>query len=177
MIVKTLAERATYFRVLTPMWSMKPLSGMGAATQGARFNRPDQEALYLSLEERTALAEYRQDNPWLQPGVICTYFVGSLKVADLSQGYDPAHWSVEWADYAIDWRSELFNYHREPITWVLGDLVLEAGLSGILFPSQAALGGTNLVIYESSNRSGTELDVYDPNGLLPKSQRSWTSEP
>ncbi|WP_268133539.1 RES family NAD+ phosphorylase [Metapseudomonas furukawaii] len=59
---------------------------MGAARQGGRFNRPDQEALYLSLDEATALAEYKQDNPWLRPGTICTFFANRLRVADLSAG-------------------------------------------------------------------------------------------
>ncbi|HQY10259.1 MAG TPA: RES family NAD+ phosphorylase, partial [Burkholderiaceae bacterium] len=49
-------------RVISPAYAGTPLSGMGAARQGGRFNRPGQEALYLALDETTALAEYRQDN-------------------------------------------------------------------------------------------------------------------
>ncbi|WP_330847381.1 RES family NAD+ phosphorylase [Alicycliphilus denitrificans] len=37
-----------------------PLSDMGTARQGSRFNRPGQEALYLALDEATALAKYKQ---------------------------------------------------------------------------------------------------------------------
>nr|WP_236598410.1 RES family NAD+ phosphorylase [Alicycliphilus denitrificans] len=33
---------------------------MGTARQGSRFNRPGQEALYLALDEATALAKYKQ---------------------------------------------------------------------------------------------------------------------
>lgn len=175
MITRILSGGEAFYRVLTPQWSDKPLSGMGAAKKGGRFNRPGQEALYLSVEQKTALAEYQQDNPWLPPGTICTYFVGKLGVADLSRGYDPAHWSPEWADYAIDWRQELFHFRREPITWLLGDLVIEAGLSGLLFPSQAAPGGTNLVLYNSSNCNPDELKVHDPKSLLPKNQDSWAA--
>lgn len=40
----------------------------------------------------TALDEFKQDNPWMTPGTICTYFVGGLIVADLSAGYWPAGW-------------------------------------------------------------------------------------
>lgn len=54
------------YRVISPAYAGTPLSGMGAARQGGRFNRPGQEALYLALDEATALAEYKQDNPWLK---------------------------------------------------------------------------------------------------------------
>ncbi len=74
----------TCYRVISLAYAGAPLSGMGAARQGGRFNRPGQEALYLSLDETTALAEYKQDNPWLRPGTICTFFVRGLRVADLS---------------------------------------------------------------------------------------------
>lgn len=63
------------YRVISPAYAGTPLSGMGAARQGGRFNRPGQEAIYLALDEATALAEYKQDNPWLRPGTICTFFV------------------------------------------------------------------------------------------------------
>lgn len=138
----------------------------GAARQGGRFNRPGQEALYLSLHEATALAEYRQDNPWLRPGTICTFFVSGLKVADLSAGYDPERWPTLWADFAVDWRAEWFGGQVEPPTWYMADDVVAADLDGILFPSQAHPGGTNLVIYRSSGRPPSQLRVYDPEGAL-----------
>ncbi len=92
MIELTL-ERHRYpawYRVIVPVFAGTPRSGMGAARQGGRFNRPGQEALYLSSDPATALDEYQQDNPWLPPGVICTFFVDALRVADLSAGFDPA---------------------------------------------------------------------------------------
>lgn len=52
------------YRVIKPAYAGTPLSGAGAARQGGRFNRPGQEALYLSTDEATTLAEYKQDNPW-----------------------------------------------------------------------------------------------------------------
>lgn len=83
-----------WFRVVVPRYAHTPRSGMGAAKEGGRFNRPDQEALYLSLDEPTALAEYRQDNPWLPPGTICSFFVDRLRVADFRGGYDPARFTT-----------------------------------------------------------------------------------
>ncbi len=163
-----LEQAAVFYRVITPAYASTPLSGVGAARQGGRFNRPGQEALYLSSNETTALAEYRQDNPWLRPGTICTFFIRKLRVADLRAGFDPAHWPLLWADYAVNWRAEWFGNTVEPPTWYMADDAIEAGLDGILFPSQAHHGGTNLVIYRSSERPPSELQVYDPNGDLLK---------
>ena len=157
---------AAFYRVIVPAHAHMPLSGMGAARQGGRFNRPGQEALYLSLDEVTALAEYRQDNPWLRPGTICTFFVSGLKVADLSAGYDSERWPLLWADFTVDWRAEWFGRQVEPPTWYMADDVVAVGLDGILFPSQAHPGGTNLVIYRSSGRPSSQLRVYDPEGAL-----------
>lgn len=114
------------------------------------------------------MAEYRQDNPWLRPGTICTFFVNGLRVADLSAGFDPGHWPPLWADFAVDWRAEWFGKSIEPPTWYMTDDVVAAGLDGILFPSQAKPGGTNLVIYRSSARSPSQLRAYDPDGALEK---------
>lgn len=119
MILARIGEdgESVFYRVMAPAHARSPLSGMGAARQGGRFNRPGQEALYLSMDASTALAEYRQDNPWLRPGTICTFFVRGLKVADFSAGYDADRWPAVWADFAVDWRAELFDRQVEPPSW------------------------------------------------------------
>lgn len=43
-------QAQAFYRVIAPTHAGMPLSGMGAARQGGRFNRPGQEALYLSLD-------------------------------------------------------------------------------------------------------------------------------
>jgi RES domain-containing protein len=175
MIVRTLAPGPTdWYRVIVPQYAAAPKSGMGAARQGGRFNRQGQEALYLSANANTALAEYKQDNPWLRPGTICTFFVGELHLADLSAGYDPGQWTSLWADFAVDWREQWFGKGIEPPTWYMADDVVAAGLDGLLFPSQALPGNTNLVIYDSSARPDAQLSVYDPGGLLNQIGRSAT---
>lgn len=168
-MIERILERATHpawYRVIVPAYARTPCSGMGAAGQGGRFNRPGQEALYLALETDTALREYQQDNPWLLPGTICTFFVEGLRVADLGAGFDPAHWPALWVDHAVDWRAEWFGHATEPPTWYMADDVVAAGLDGILFPSQARPGGTNLVIYGSSLRPAAQLAAYDPDNRL-----------
>lgn len=61
MIRATLGEAdpLACWRVITPTYAGKPLSGMGAARQGGRFNRPGQEALYFSLDGATVQAGLR----------------------------------------------------------------------------------------------------------------------
>jgi RES domain-containing protein len=164
-------EDAICYRVIAPMHARTPLSGTGAARRGGRFNRPSQEALYLALDEATALAEYKQDNPWLPPGTICTFFVHGLRVADFRDGFDPQRWPPLWADFAVDWRAEWFGKGNEPPTWYMADDAVADKLDGILFPSQARPGGTNLVIYQSSTRPAAQLRVYDPNGALQEIAR------
>lgn len=161
-----------FFRVIVPAFASRPRSGQGAAKQGGRFNRPGQEALYLAGDVPTALAEYQQDNPWISPGTICTFFTQGLRVADFSKGFDAARWPLLWADFAVDWRSEWFGRSVEPPTWYMADDVLALGLDGVLFPSQAKAGGVNLVIYDSSIRSEDQLSVYDPDGNLNALGRS-----
>jgi len=63
-------DDVAHYRVIVPAYAGTPISGMGAARRGGRFNRPGQEALYLSADDATALAEYKQDNPWIQPGTM-----------------------------------------------------------------------------------------------------------
>lgn len=155
-----------WYRVIVPCYAHMPRSGMGAAEEGGRFNRPRQEALYLSLDEAAALSEYRQDNPWLPPGTICTFFVDQLRVADFRGGFDPDVWDPIWADFEVDWRTERFGRRSEPPTCYMADDVLAADLDGMVFPSQACAGGVNLVIYDSSGRRRSELDVFDPDGRL-----------
>jgi hypothetical protein len=92
----------------------------------------------------------------LPPGTICTFFVRGLRIVDLSGGFDPERWPRLWADFAVDWRSEWFGKSVEPPTWHMADDALAAECDGILFPSQARHGGTNLVVYRSSGRPASQ---------------------
>lgn len=65
MILHDLPPGTTLFRAHTPRWASRPLSGAGAAHRGGRFNREGIEALYLSLDELTALREYQQTSTFL----------------------------------------------------------------------------------------------------------------
>lgn len=175
MILSNIGPDAVAFRFMTPKWSFAPTSGAGAATKGGRFNRPGLEALYLSKTVITAAAEYQQLATLLGPGVVATFLVSSLRVVDFSEGFVAGTWEPIWADYTCNWRKLAFDLHVEPPSWVLGDLAIDAGAAGILFPSTTPVGGTNLVLFNSSAMSQHELHVHDPHLDLPHDKSSWPS--
>ena len=150
MILRDLGDEEALYRFIVPRWSHAPTSGAGAAIKGGRCNRPGLEALYLSQTTETAVEEYRQHARLLPPGILVTFLVSHLRVVDFSAGYDAGQWEPLWADYACNWRQLAFDQGIEPASWVLGDLALDAGASGILFPSTVCPGGTNLVLFNSS---------------------------
>lgn len=160
------------YRVHTPRWAHAPLSGAGAASHGGRANRPGVAALYLSLELETALAEYRQLSPLMPPGLMVSYTMQLGPVIDLGSGIDGG-WDPLWHDFHCDWRALHFDKAVEPPSWVLGDIALAAGAKGILF-SSVLTTGINLVLYTEQLDATDILDVYDPDGGLPRDQRSWT---
>lgn len=152
-----------------------PTSGAGAAIEGGRFNRANIEALYLSSDETTALREYQQDEAIMPPGTIAAYHVALDQVVDFSAGFAPDEWAPIWEDWNCNWRGLRFLSGITPPSWDIGDLVLEAGSPGLLFPSTRNPGGLNLVVY-TGLLDGSEkrrVRVYDPDNKLPKTQASW----
>lgn len=91
------------YRMHTPKWSVAPTSGAGAATQGGRVNRKGLEALYLSLESATAIAEFQQASAFLPPGLLVSYSLSLDRVIDFTGGYDDT-WAPVWQDFFCDWR-------------------------------------------------------------------------
>ncbi|WP_200964586.1 RES family NAD+ phosphorylase [Bosea sp. Root483D1] len=78
MILKDFPAGTLVYRAHTPEWATRPTSGAGAALKGGRFNRERVEALYLALDEVTALREYQQTSPFLPPCTICSYTLENL---------------------------------------------------------------------------------------------------
>jgi RES domain-containing protein len=99
VILVDLPSGTTLFRALTPLWASRPTSGAGAAFQGGRFNREGVEALYLSLEELTALREYQQTSPFLPPCTMCSYTVALRDLVDLRQLHRGEPWDELWHDW------------------------------------------------------------------------------
>jgi RES domain-containing protein len=162
---------AVVYRVHQPKWSFAPTSGAGAGTYGGRANRPGVNALYLSLELETALAEYQQLDALLPPGLMVSYNLSIAPLVDFRGGYT-SDWDALWQDFYCDWRNMHFNQGIEPPSWVIGDLVLTAGAKGIMFNSSIT-GGANLVIYTDALTGADAINAHDPNNDLPKNQSSW----
>ena len=173
MILRELSSSEVFYRVMVPRWSHAPTSGAGAALKGGRFNCPGGDALYLSQTAETALAEYRQHARLLPPGVLVTFLVTKLLVVDFSAGFNAHRWGPLWSDYDCNWRQLAFDQAREPASWVLDDLALDADADGIVFPSIANPGGTNLVLFNRSALPPRKLRVHDPKGDLPRYAASW----
>jgi len=174
MILTPLGPAAPFLRAFTPRWAHAPESGAGASLAGGRFNRPGLEARYLAADTETALAEYQGESPLLPPATLVTFLVTAQAVADFTGGYDAEHWTPIWAEAYGNWKGMAFLDGVEPPSWVIGDLVREAGHAGILYRSTRRAGGVCLVLFpEMQGVTGFEATAHDPAGQLPRDAASW----
>lgn len=165
---------AIFHRYHSPDWAHLPTAGAGAAVNGGRFNRPGVEALYLSVETETALAEYRQGASITLPATLVAYHVDVAGVVDFSGGFDSAAWPVEWAEVGCDWKYIARIERRDPPTWLIGDALIRDGARGLLFPSFRKPGGMNLVLFSANLKPDDHVEPHDPTGKLPRDRSSWT---
>jgi RES domain-containing protein len=172
MIVRALGPDALFYRALTPSWAYLPESGAGAAKVGGRFNRPGVEARYLAATAESALLEYQAESVLLPPATVAAYQVTADSIVDFSGGYAAEAWSPIWADAYCNWKGMAFLEEVEPPSWVIGDLVREAGHAGILYRSARNSDQMCLVLYPEMGH-GFKAPVYDPKGLLPRNRNSW----
>lgn len=138
-----------------------------------RFNRPGVEALYLSADVETALAEYRQGASIVQPGTLVAYRLDLAEVVDFSGGYVSGTWPALWADYACDWKQITRIEKGEPASWRIADGLIRDGGRGLLFPSTRRPGGINLVTFIANLTDADRIEAHDPDHRLPKDQASW----
>lgn len=173
MKVTQIGPDMIFHRYLTPKWAFLPTSGAGAALDGGRFNRPGVEAFYLARSAQTALEEYKQGASIVPPATFAAYKITLAEVADLSQGFDPDIWDDTWQEWDCAWRQIARIEKKVPPSWKLADLVITAGIRGILFPSLRHAGGTNLVIFPANLIDGDQVEVHDPYHRLPQNPSSW----
>lgn len=157
---------AIFHRFHSPGWAHLPTSGAGAAVNGGRFNRPGIEALYLSVEVQTALAEYRQGATIAPPGTLVAYHVDVEGIIDFSRGYDPEIWPDEWAEASCDWKYIARIERRDPPTWRIGDSLIREGVKGLIFPSYRYSGGTNIVLFIANLGPEDHIVPHDPDSTL-----------
>lgn len=167
MILTDLGPDAIFYRAFPPRWARTPESGAGAAIRGGRFNRPDVEARYLAASAEIALAEYQGESSLLPPATIASFLVTANNVVDFSGGYDAAQWSEIWSEAYCNWKGMAFLDEVEPPSWVIGDLVREAGHPGILYRSARNPEGVCLVLFpELAGPTGFVAPVHDPDNCL-----------
>lgn len=177
MIRTEVGPGTIFYRAFTPRWAHEPESGAGAAIEGGRFNRPGLEARYLALEAETALGEYQAESPLLPPATLVAFKVTAAPVVDLTAGYRPDTWSSIWANAGCNWKKLAMLEDIEPPSWVIGDLVRNAGFAGILYRSFRLATGTCLVLFpEMQQSTGFSATAFDPDGLLPRNAASWQTD-
>ncbi len=172
MILRPLGPDAPFYRALIPSWAYMPESGEGAAKVGGRFNRPNVEARYLADSPEVALLEYQAESVLLPPATVATFRVTADAVVDFSAGFNTEHWSPIWAEAYCNWKGMAFLENVEPPSWVIGDLVREAGHAGILYRSARGMNHLCLVLFPDLAER-FKAPVYDPEGRLPKNPESW----
>ena len=98
-MIFTRLRSITAYRMHQPVWATRPTSGAGAGRHGGRANRPGVDALYLALDEATAIAEYRQLSSLLPPGTLVAYTLSVATVVDFTGGYT-ASWPPLWQEFS-----------------------------------------------------------------------------
>lgn len=100
---------AVVYRVHQPKWAFAPISGAGAGSHGGRANRPGVNALYLSLQLETALAEYQQLDALLPPGLMVSYKLSLDVIVDFRGGF-----TSEWGRALARLLLRLAQYALQP---------------------------------------------------------------
>ena len=156
------------YRALNPRWAADPLSGVGAAAFGGRFNAIGTPALYCSLSPLAALREANQVGD-LQPTVLVAY---RAEIRDVFDGRDTA----ALRDRGIGpqaladpgWRIAMRETGSAP-TQRFAEILLSEGCSGLLVPSFAR-GATkddvNLVLWRWGDRKPAWLELIDDEDRL-----------
>lgn len=168
--------RGEGFRAHDPNWAWSPLSGVGAALKGRRFNWPGLETLYLSLSFNTVFREVSGGFAHrLTPYVLCSYDVDCEDVADLRTAAGRADLGVMLSELAGAWGDALIG-GREPESWAVVRRLIANGYAGILVPSfanGATADDQNIVLWRWGPDLPHKVMVYDPTGKLLKNQMSW----
>lgn len=163
--------RGRWWRVLVPKWAHDPLSGKGAALYGGRFNPAGIEALYLSGDVATAVAEY-QNMIMARPGTFCVYEIDVAGVVDASDVDARRAWRIAASEMTADWRSAA-SRGRQPRSWRLAKRLRAAGAAGLRYPSLRRPGGVNLALWRWNDARVRHVAVIDTLSDLPRDQSLW----
>ena len=167
------------YRTHNPSWSFTPLSGDGAKSKGGRFNPKGVSALYLSLSQTGALAEYNQGFPHRpQPVTLCAYEINCDDLVDFNNSDELRALDMSLSDLACGWELMAANKLLPP-TWGLSMHLIEQGHAGIITPSfarNAPQDARNLVLWDWGENLPHQVILIDDNDLLPKNSLSWKND-
>jgi len=151
--------------MLAVRWQREPMSGAGAALNGARWNRRGVPALYLSVDHGTAIAEFHQ--ALLRPGTLAAYDIRSERIVDLTDAGRRASFGIPDAVLFAPRKTIVEIEHRDAPGWIIADRLIAGEADGILVPS-AACAGVNLVLWRWSadGGDGAAVRLIDPDGDL-----------
>lgn len=150
------------YRALNPVYARDPLSGLGAALHGGRFNRQGRAALYTALTPIGAVDEANQAGRPFEPVTLVAYHG---RVGPCLNGCDPAHLAAHGlnpADLAApDWRLVMAAAGVTPLQQACERLI-GLGYHGMVVPSFApGATGRNLVLWH-----WPDLHAQDSEGRL-----------
>ncbi len=168
--------RGTCYRAHDPKWAFSPLSGDGAKTHGGRLNPRGVPALYLALTLDGMFLEMGHGFAHrFDPLTVCSYDVDVEDVVDLRNDAGRKANGVTVTELRCAWFDDLAN-RRKPASWHIAERLIAKGSAGILVPSfarGASPSMSNLVLWKWGPTLPHHVEVYDPNGRLPKYQTSW----
>lgn len=164
------------YRAHNPRWAFGPVSGVGAARFGGRFNPVGMAALCTSMRMETAWREAQQGLAFkAQPLTICAYRVDCEAVADLTDPATLAELSVDAASLGCPWEV-MASKVKTPPTWDLARRLVGAGTAAIIVPSFAPGSGAadrNVVFWRWADARPHQVVVIDDEARLPRDDSSW----
>jgi len=161
----------TLWRAYVPRWAHLPLSGVGAARFGGRWNPVGSPAIYAARELSTAWAEYNQG--FVQhPALIAQLRLTGARLADLVSPEGLVRLGIAPEIHRCEWRAALDEGER-PETHALRERLLALGFDGVIYPSFMSPGGTCVALWRWNGEGEPRLEVIDPDGRLPRTPASW----
>jgi RES domain-containing protein len=178
ILAQTTPQNYRSFRSTNLKYVTDPLSALGSALAGGRFNPKGFEALYTSLEIETMIAEmqhYANTDPRLagrfRPSSILTLEATGLRVLDLSNSEAQSALGTNTQELSGNF-IRMQNRGLESPTQTLGRINMEHQLfDAVIAESARQDNGKNLVIFSDvADLHNCTVTVFDPENVLPTIQ-------
>ena len=171
---RTRAFSGTVFRSTAPKYATARdlLTGEGSRRAGGRWNPVGIAAFYGSMSPEDAMAEtlayFRYYGLPIQSSMPRTFVAVEVELSDVLDLTDgkirqSLGISIERMTKA-DWRADM-RAGEIPLTHAVGQAAFEVGLEGLLVPSAAARGETNLVCFVENVLSRSKIEIVSADEL------------